>query len=88
MLVKFIDYIQFLTRFFLTIINKTPESIARTPAAVFSVKCSWKTRTPINMAVTGSKEPNIAALVEPISFIETVIVSRDIIVGNSASPRA
>lgn len=45
------------------------------------MSCSWNITTPKNIAVSGSKAPNIAVVVEPISFIATVIVSSDIIVG-------
>ena len=36
------------------------------------------------MAVTGSRAPNIAVVVGPISFIATLIASIDIIVGKIA----
>ena len=49
-------------------------------------KCSWNTVNPMISAVIGSNEPSMAAFVEPISFIDIVIVSIDIIVGNSAKP--
>ena len=42
--------------------------------------------TPIKRAVTGSNAPKIAVFVEPISFIPSVVVSIDIIVGIIANP--
>ena len=58
------------------------------PIIILNVSCSWKMKTPIIIAVIGSKDPRIAAVVEPISLIDIVIVSIDIIVGKSASAMA
>ena len=73
--------------FLFIIITKTPSSIAKTPVHISADKCSWNTVSPIMRAVIGSKDPSMAAFVEPISLIDIVIVSIEIIVGNSANPR-
>ena len=52
------------------------------------VNCSWKNKIPKNIAVNGSNAPKIAVLVEPMSWIAIVIVSKEIIVGNNANPIA
>ena len=70
--------------FFFKIIWKTPIKIKITPLAILTVICSWKNIIPKKIAVNGSKAPSIAVVVEPINFIEIVIVSSDIIVGNNA----
>ena len=57
-----------------------------TPIDILNVSCSLKNKIPKNIAVSGSNAPKIAVFVEPISFIETISVSSEIIVGNSASP--
>ena len=44
--------------------------------------------TPKNTAVIGSNAPRIAVGVEPISFIASVIVSIEIMVGKSERPTA
>lgn len=59
-----------------------------TPMHILVVSCSWNTKTPKNIAVNGSNAPKIAVVVEPTSFIEIVIVSSEIIVGNIDSPIA
>ena len=74
--------------FFFKIIWKTPIKIKITPLAILTVICSWKNIIPKKIAVNGSKAPSIAVVVEPINFIEIVIVSSDIIVGNNAKPIA
>ena len=71
---------------FFEIIRNTPNKINITPIDILRVRCSLKNNIPKNIAVSGSKAPKIAVFVEPISFIETVIVSREIIVGKIASP--
>lgn len=59
-----------------------------TPMHILAVRCSWNTKTPKNIAVNGSNAPRIAVVVEPTSFIDIVIVSSEIIVGNIDSPIA
>ena len=66
-------------------IRITPARIRTTPASIRGVNCSWKISTPIQIAVSGSSAPKIAVVVEPTSFIDTVIVSSEIIVGKRAS---
>ena len=70
---------------FLVTIKNTPKSIRKTPIQILTVKCSWKSNTPKNIAVSGSNAPKIAVVVEPTSLIATLIVSKEIIVGKSAS---
>ena len=72
---------------FLVITRITPVRIRATPKIILAVRCSWKNITPKNIAVKGSSAPSIAVVVEPISFIEIVIVSSEIIVGKSANPK-
>ena len=67
---------------FLVIISNTPDKINIIPRVILKVKCSSKNKIPKKMAVSGSKAQRIAVVVEPISLIAIVIVSRDIIVGN------
>lgn len=67
---------------FLVIISNTPDKINIIPRVILKVKCSLKNKIPKKIAVRGSKAPRIAVVVEPISLIAIVIVSRDIIVGN------
>ena len=67
---------------FLVIISNTPDKININPRVILKVKCSLKNKIPKKIAVRGSKAPRIAVVVEPISLIAIVIVSRDIIVGN------
>lgn len=43
-----------------------------------------KKTTPKNIAVKGSRAPRMAVMVEPTSFIDTVIVSSEIMVGKTA----
>ena len=50
--------------------------------------CWLNNVTPKNNAVMGSKEPKRAVFVAPISFIDSVIVSIEIIVGIIAKPIA
>ena len=69
-------------------INITPERIKIMPKIILRVNVSWKNKTPKNIAVSGSNAPKTAVLVEPISLMAIVIVSREIIVGKIASPIA
>lgn len=66
-------------------IRITPPKIRTTPSIIRGVSLSWKNTTPKKIAVKGSKAPRIAVGVEPISLMAIVIVSREIIVGNTAS---
>ena len=61
--------------FLFKIIWKTPIKIKITPLAILTVICSWKNIIPKKIAVNGSNAPSIAVVVEPINFIEIVIVS-------------
>lgn len=69
-------------------IKNTPKRIKATPIIILSVSCSWKNKTPKNIAVKGSNAPKSAVVVEPISLIAIVIVSRETIVGIIESPNA
>ena len=71
--------------FFFITIKKTESNINIIPAQIRKLKCSWKTKTPKNTAVTGSNAPIIADKVGPIILIETVIVSNDTMVGIMAN---
>ena len=63
----------------------TPNMMSRMPMAMFVVNASWKIVTPTTTAVIGSNEPMMAVGVEPISSIERVIVTSEIMVGTMAS---
>ena len=52
------------------------------------MSCSWKNKTPKNIAVKGSNAPKRAVVVEPISLIAIVIVSSETIVGITERPNA
>ena len=70
----------------LRITQITPNIINIIPAIIFKLIVSLNNRIPKNNAVIGSKAPKIAVRVAPMSLIARVIVSRDVIVGNIASP--
>ena len=67
--------------FFFIITIKTAKRIVIIPTIILGVSCSWKTTTPKNIAVRGSRAPRTAAAVEPIIFIDIVIAIRETIVG-------
>ena len=58
-----------------------------TPTTIGSVSGSPKATTPIAMAVMGSKEPKMAVLVAPIRRVATASISKEMVVGKTASPR-
>jgi len=66
----------------------TPDKINPIPQNILKVKVSPKNNIPKNNAVNGSNAPIMAVFVAPINFIPNVIVSREIMVGNIASPKA
>ena len=69
-------------------ISITPDNIRTIPPNRLRENDSWKIIIPISTAVTGSSAPNIAAVVEPTSLIDTVIRTSDIIVGAKDSNNA
>lgn len=72
---------------FAAIISVTAVSIISTPSMMRGVSCSPNTTTPKNSAVTGSSAPYMAAGVEPMRWMESVISTNEMIVGNKASER-
>ena len=73
---------------FLKIINITPKITRIIPIILLKVKTSLKNITPKKIALKGSNAPKIEVIVAPISRMETLIVSIDIIVGKIANANA
>ena len=74
--------------FDLKITIETPIRINSTPRIIVGVKCSPKNTIPQNNAVMGSRAPKIAVVVEPISFIAIIVVSKETMVGKIANASA
>lgn len=55
------------------------------PMKLYKLKDSEKNQTPIQTATTGSITPNIAAIVSPAYFIESINAKSETTVGRKAS---
>ena len=65
----------------------TAERTIRIPMTFWKVRTSPKIKTPQMRAVTGSSAPKMEAGVEPIRWMEAVMVIKDTTVGMRAKPR-